>query len=148
MGSLAAIQRLLGAVLMLCVSLVQAAATTLRMILNRRLPDWHRQATHEGLPQATSGPQSQGTSTPHGVMLGPVPSISVEPTRGFAVDPRDTDNRDSRDKPENDSVDRAAAGANPPPPARGRRATHACRGHGIQVGVCRHGRDPRRHALS
>ena len=148
MGSLAAIQPLLDAVLMLCVSLVQAAATTLRMILNRRSRDWHTQATQEALPQAMSGPQSQGTSTPHGVMLGPVPSISVEPTRGFADNPLDTDNRESRDKPENDSVDVEAARANPPPPARGRRATHACRRHGNQVGVCRHRRGPRRHALS
>ena len=148
MGSLAAIQPLLAAVLMLCVSLVQAAATTLRMILNRKPRDWHTGPLQEGLPQATSGPQSQGTSTPHGVMLGPVPSISVRPTRGFAVDPCDTDNRDSRDKPENDSVDSAAARANPAPPARGRRNTHACRNKRNQVGVCRHRRGPRRHALS
>jgi hypothetical protein len=55
MGSLAAIQPLLAAVLMLCVSLVQAAATTLRMILNRKPRDWHTGPAQDDPPQATSG---------------------------------------------------------------------------------------------
>jgi hypothetical protein len=52
---LSAIQPLLGAVLMLCVSLVQGAATTLGMIFNRTNRDWHTDDAHEDLPQATSG---------------------------------------------------------------------------------------------
>ena len=78
MGSLAAIQPLLDAVLMLCVSLVQAAATTLRMILNRRRPDWHRQATHEGLPQATSGNHYKDPSGLPGSILSLAPLIAPQ----------------------------------------------------------------------
>jgi len=81
MGSLAAIQPLLGAVLMLCVSLVQAAATTLRMILNRRRPDWHRQATDKDLPQATSG---NHTKDPSG--LGSI--LSLAPQQAQTLLPR------------------------------------------------------------
>ena len=109
MGSLAAIQPLLGAALMLCVSLVQTAATTLGMILNRRSRDWHTQATHEALPQATSGPHSQGTDTPR-VMLGPVPSISVGTPQGLADIPRETINRDARHTGEPDTVDVTRSG--------------------------------------
>ena len=118
MGSLAAIQPLLGAVLMLCVSLVQAAATTLRMILNRRRPDWHRQATHKDLPQATSGNHHKDPSG----LPGSIPSLAplIAPQQAQTLLPR----------------------------ARGRRTTHTCRHTGNQVGVCRHRRDPRRHALS
>jgi len=86
MGSLAAIQPLLGAVLMLCVSLVQAAATTLRMILNRRRPDWHRQATHKDLPQATSG---HHTKDPSG-LPGSIPSLAplIAPQQAQTLLPR------------------------------------------------------------
>ena len=78
MGSLAAIQPLLGAVLMLCVSLVQAAATTLRMILNRRRPDWHRQATDKDLPQATSGNHHKDPSGLPGSIPSRAPLIAPQ----------------------------------------------------------------------
>jgi hypothetical protein len=63
-GDLTAIQPLLGAVLMLCVSLVQGARTTLGMIFNRSLRDWHTVTAREVLPQARSGEQSQESNTP------------------------------------------------------------------------------------
>jgi hypothetical protein len=104
-GSLAAIQPLLDAVLMLCVSLVHHAATTFRMIFTRRTRDWHTGPAHEALPQATSGPHLQkDTLHPHGVMLGPVPSISVGTAKGLTIDPLETRNRDARHKGEHDSV--------------------------------------------
>ena len=53
-GDLTAIQPLLGAVLMLCVSVVQGVRTTLGMIFNCSLRDWRTVATREVLPQATS----------------------------------------------------------------------------------------------
>ena len=62
-GDLTAIQLLLGAVLMLCVSLVQGAATTLGMIFKRRSRDWHTETAREALPQATSGNQLQEFNT-------------------------------------------------------------------------------------
>jgi hypothetical protein len=49
-GDLTAIQPLLGAVLMLCVSLVQGARTTLGMIFNRSLRDWHTVTAREVPP--------------------------------------------------------------------------------------------------
>ncbi len=64
MAKLTAIQPLLGAVLMLCVSLVQGAATTLGMIFKRRSRDWHTETAHEDLPQATSGIQRQEPNSP------------------------------------------------------------------------------------
>ncbi len=118
-GELTAIQPLLDAVLMLCVSLVQAAATTLKMIFNRRSRDWHTEDAREDLPQATSGTSSQGTNPTHGVILGLVPRISVGPARGLANDPLETHNRDSRHKAENDSVDVAAKRPSSPPPNGG-----------------------------
>jgi hypothetical protein len=78
-GDLAAIQPLLGAVLMLRVSLVQGARTTLGMICNRSLRDWRTVTASEVLPQARSGKQSQESNTTHGVILGLVPTISVGP---------------------------------------------------------------------
>jgi hypothetical protein len=114
-----AIQPLLAAVLMLCVSLVQGAATTLRMIFNRRTRDWHTDDAREALPQATSGTSSQGPNTTHGVILGLVPRISVGPSRGLSNDPLETNNRDDRDKAENDTTPVAAARPNPPTPNGG-----------------------------
>jgi hypothetical protein len=102
---LTAIQPLLGAMLMLCVSLVQGAATTLRMILNRTSRDWHTEDAHEDLPQATSSFSSQGPNSTHGVVLGPVPKISAGPSWGLAVDPLATLNKDARHKAERDAVD-------------------------------------------
>jgi len=86
MGSLAAIQPLLDAVLMLCVSLVQAAATTLRMILNRKPRDWHRQATHKALPQATSGNHHKDPSG----LPGSIPSLAplIAPQQAQTLLPR------------------------------------------------------------
>ena len=85
MGSLAAIQPLLDAVLMLCVSLVQAAATTLRMILNRKPRDWHTGPAYEGLAQATSG---NHTKDPSG--LGSILSLApiIAPQQAQTLLPR------------------------------------------------------------
>ena len=102
---LTAIQPLLGAVLMLCVSLVQGAATTFREIFNRTRRDWHTEDAHKVLPQATSGISFQGPNSTHGVILGLVPRISVGPTRGLAVDPLETLNKDARHTAERDAVD-------------------------------------------
>jgi len=102
---LTAIQPLLGAVLMLCVRLVQGVATTLGMIFKRRSRDWHTEDAHKVLPQATSGISSQGPNSTHGVIFGPVPRISVCPTRGLAVDPLETLNQVPRHNAERDSVD-------------------------------------------
>ena len=99
------LDRWIEAVLMLFVSLVQGARTTLRMILNRTHRDWHTETAREDLPQTTSGISSQGPNTPHGAMLGLVPSISVGPTRGLATDPHETINRDVRHKGEHDTLD-------------------------------------------
>ena len=114
-GNLAAIQPLLAAVLMLCVSLVQGAVTTLKMIFNRRPRDWHTDDAREALPQATSGTSSQGPITTHGVILGLVPRISVGTPRGLTVIPLETHNRDSRHKAENDTAPVAARTSAPPP---------------------------------
>ena len=99
------LDRWIEAVLMLCVSLVQGAATTLGMIFNRNHRDWHTETAHDDLPQAKHGISSQGTNSNQGVMLGLVPSISVGPTRGFATDPCEAVNRDARHKGEHDIVD-------------------------------------------
>ncbi len=55
------LDRWIDAVLMLCVSLVQGAATTLGMIFNRTHRDWHTETAHEDLPQAKSGNQPKET---------------------------------------------------------------------------------------
>jgi len=103
-GNLTAIQPLLGAVLMLCVSLVQGARTTLGMIFQRTHRDWHTADTHDDPPQAKSGIQSQESHTTHGVILGLFPRISVGTSRGLSIDPLDTNKEDSRHKAENDLV--------------------------------------------
>jgi hypothetical protein len=98
------LDRWIEAALMLCVSLVQGAATTLGMIFNRTRRDWHTTSANEDLPQATSSKQSQESNTTHGVILGQAkrdPRISVGPSRGLANDPLETNNRDSRHKAEN-----------------------------------------------
>jgi hypothetical protein len=64
------LDRWIEAVLMLCVSLVHRAATTLGMILNRTSRDWHMDDAHEDLPQATFGTSSQGPNTPTESCLG------------------------------------------------------------------------------
>ena len=99
------LDRWIEAVLMLCVSLVQGAATTLGMIFNRTSRDWHTETACEALPQATSGNQLQDSITTHGVMLGLVPSISVGTSQGLANNPCEAINRDARHKAERDSVD-------------------------------------------
>jgi len=104
-AKLTAIQPLLGAVLMLCVSLVQGAATTLRMIFKRNRRDWHTIIAREALPQATSGISSQGTKLTHGVILGLVPRIPVGSSRGLANDPHEAINQGARHKADRDSVD-------------------------------------------
>ena len=106
-GDLTAIQPLLAAVLMLCVSLVQGAATTLSMIFKRNRRDWHTIIAREALPQAKSGISSQGTKLTHGVILGLVPRIPVGSSRGLANDPHEAINQGARHKAERDSVDAA-----------------------------------------
>jgi hypothetical protein len=96
------------AVLMLFVSLVQGARTTLGMIFNRTYRDWHTESAHENLPQAKPGNSSQESHHTHGVILGLVPRISVGTAKGLAFDPLDSDNQDSRHKAENGSVDVAS----------------------------------------
>jgi len=104
-GDLPAIQPLLGAVLMLCVSVVQGVRTTLGMIFNCSLRDWRTVTTREVLPQATSGISYQGTHRHHGGILGLVPRISVGPSWGLSMDLLETSNRGSRHKSENDPCD-------------------------------------------
>jgi hypothetical protein len=58
------LDRWIEAVLMLCVSLVQGAATTLGMIFNCNRRDWHTAIAHEDLPQAKSGIQTLKASNP------------------------------------------------------------------------------------
>ena len=48
------LHRLMEAVLLLCVSLVQGAVSTLRMIFSKRSRDWHTTTQAEPLPQATN----------------------------------------------------------------------------------------------
>jgi hypothetical protein len=117
------LDRWIEAVLMLCVSLVHRAATTLGMIFNRTRRDGHTETAQEDLPQAKHGTLSQVPNTPHRVMLGLVPSISVEPTRGLAIDPREAINQDARHKGEHDTVDVARSCHAPPLSFR----THALR---------------------
>ena len=59
------LDRWIEAVLMLCVSLVQGAATTLGMILNRNRRDWHTEDAHEVLP-----PGDVRHSNPEGIQPG------------------------------------------------------------------------------
>ena len=113
------LQLWLHAVLMLCVSLVQGARTTLGMIFKRTHRDWHTGHAHEDLPQATSGNQLQETNPTHGVILGLVPRLPVGSPRGLTIDPREAINQDSRVKPENDSATVAATRTSAPPPNEG-----------------------------
>ena len=105
------LQLWLHAVLMLCVSLVQGAATTLGMIFNRTHRDWHTVDADENLPQATSGIHLQESSHTHGVILGLVPRIPVGSSRGLATIPHEAINQDARLKAGHDSVDVARAEA-------------------------------------
>jgi hypothetical protein len=113
------LDRWIDAVLMLFVSLVQGAVTTLQMWLKIRPRDWHTQSETSALPRATSGMSSQGPNTTHGVILGLVPRISVGIPRGLAVIPHETHNRDSRHKAENDTAPVAATRSIAPPPNGG-----------------------------
>jgi len=63
------LDRWIDAVLMLCVSLVQGARTTLGMIFNRTHRDWHTTSAHEDLPRATSGIQFGDISTSGAAVL-------------------------------------------------------------------------------
>ena len=119
LGTPPPLDRWIEAVLMLCVSLVQGARTTLGMIYKRNHRDWHTAEAQEDLPQATSGISSQGTNPTHGVILGLVPRISVGTPRGLSIDPREAINQDSRVKPENDSATVAATRTSAPPPNEG-----------------------------
>ena len=101
------LDRWIDAVLMLCVSLVQGAATTLQMWRRARQRDWHTQSGASALPQAKSGISSQGTNPTHGVILGLVPRISVGTPRGLSIDPHEAINQDARHKAERDSGDSA-----------------------------------------
>ena len=88
------------AVLLLCVSLVQGAASTLKMIRARFHRDWHTTDASKDLPQATSSKQLETDLST--VILGPVPRIPVVAGAGSPEFLRGS-NRGSRDKPENDS---------------------------------------------
>jgi len=74
-------------VLMLSVSLVQRAATTLGMIVNRNHRDWHTAVAHADVPQATSGNDLAERSHTHGVNLGLAAGLSIGPMRGLATTP-------------------------------------------------------------
>ena len=113
------LDRWIDAVLMLCVSLVQGAATTLGMIFKRNYRDWHTEDAHEDLPQAKSGNQFLESNTTHGVILGLVPRIPVGSPRGLSIDPREAINQDARHKAERDSADVAATRTSAPPPNGG-----------------------------
>ena len=119
LGTPPPLDRWIEAVLMLCVSLVHRAATTLGMIFKCNHRDWHTADADEALPQETSGNSTQGTNPTHGVILGLVPRIPVGSSRGLANDPLDTRNQDARVKPEHDSVDVAATRSSTPPPNGG-----------------------------
>ena len=129
LGTPPPLDRWIDAVLMLCVSLVQGAATTLGMIFKRNYRDWHTETAHEDLPQAKSGIQLQESTHTHGVILGLVPRIPVGSSRGLSIDPHETHNRDSRDEPENDSADVASTGANPVIPDARKACEPEPRGH-------------------
>ena len=79
------LHRLMEAVLLLCVSLVQSAATV-RMIFNPNARDWHTRAGHEALPQPTTGSHQQEAhvSQPSfsGKAEGRIPGIPVVPPQG------------------------------------------------------------------
>ena len=104
------LDRWIEAVLMLCVSLVQGARTTLGMIFNRSHRDWHTESAHEDLPQAKSGMSSQETQHTHEVILGQAkrdPRIFLLPAKADLLEMK----KGSRVKPENDSM----VAAQPPP---------------------------------
>jgi len=103
MAELTAIQPLLAAVPMLCVSLVQGAATPLGMIFNRNHRDWHTADAQDDLPQTKSGIQlNKESHQPHGGNLGLVPRIPVGTPRALANHPLESKNPDSRHKAETD----------------------------------------------
>ena len=56
------LHRLMEAVLLLCVSLVQGVRSTLRMIIAYVHRDWHTTDASEALPQETSGNLKTGTA--------------------------------------------------------------------------------------
>ena len=91
------LHRWMEAVLLPCVSLVQGAATTFRMILNRRSRDWHTGDAQEALPQATSVISSQGT---HSGVTSPFrmeADLSVRvPREGGGPDLREAQTHDRR----------------------------------------------------
>ena len=114
------LDRWIEAVLMLCVSLVQGAATTLGMIFNRSHRDWHTETAHEALPQATSGISSQGTQLhprSHSRASEARPENLCGPSRGLASDPLETNNRHSRHKAENDPARVTRRHTSSPPPS-------------------------------
>ena len=119
LGTPPPLDRWIEAVLMLCVSLVHRAATTLGMIFKCNHRDWHTADADEALPQETSGNSTQGTNPTHGVILGLVSRISVGAPRGLSIDPREAINQDSRVKPENNSVDVAPSRFTPVIPGEG-----------------------------
>ena len=119
LGTPPPLDRWIEAVLMLCVSLVQGAATTLQMWRRARQRDWHTQSGASALPQAKSGISSQGTNPTHGVILGLVPRISVGTPRGLSIAPHEAINQDARHKAERASVDAAATRTSAPPPNGG-----------------------------
>ncbi len=95
------------AVLLLCVSLVQGAVSTLKMIFNRKTRDWHADHAREALPQATSSNQFQDhLSQPSfsDKRNARIPRIPVASSRGTTMYSPAAYNRNARHKAAHDSV--------------------------------------------
>ena len=95
--------RWIDAVLLLCVSLVQGAVSTLKMIVVRCTRECHTKAPHADLPQATNSISKTGPK-PSTVILGLVPRIPVVQTRGTTSYSPEAVNQDARHKAEHDTV--------------------------------------------
>ena len=94
LGTPPPLDRWIEAVLMLCVSLVQGARTTLGMIYKRNHRDWHTAEAQEDLPQATSGIHLKESDHPRGVATTATQSLSFRASRRRDPEPRgDAHNR-------------------------------------------------------
>jgi hypothetical protein len=94
------LHRLMEAVLLLCVSLVQGVATTFGMRFKRQAGVWHIDQTQEALPQTKPDTSLQGPTTPHTVILGLILRISVGPTQGPTNIPCEAPDQGARHKPQ------------------------------------------------
>ena len=106
--------RWIDAVLLLCVSLVQGAVSTLKMIAVRCTRECHTKAPHADLPHATNSIFETGTNQSLSSFSGKPKAHPENPGSlivGTAGIPRAATNRDARDKPEHDSVGVDASGS-------------------------------------